>query len=215
MKTIFNKYNRKTWIIFIITLGVACIAYYKLPDRIPAHFSVSGAVNRYWGKGFIFLNSGFILLLQLTTEIIKRIDPKKNEYEHFLSYYYNIMFAVSLLIFIVQMITIGTAFHMKLNVTTIMFGACGILFSFIGNMMPKFKHNYYIGIRTSWTLADENVWYLTHRMAAKIWLIGGILMVFCIVLPNTAAVTLFAVDTAVLVLLPTAASYLFFRNLHK
>jgi uncharacterized membrane protein len=204
----------KTWVVFCVALVAACVVYSRLPEQIPVHFGINGEPNRYGGRIYIFLPAVVILFLQIVAEVFRRIDPKRKAYEQFESHYYTIMFLVSLIMIMIEMATIALSFQMNFNFTSIVLGACGILLAAIGNMMPKFKHNYFVGIRTSWTLADENVWYLTHRFASKMWVIGGIMMVLCIILPVDIAKLLFGVDLGVMVLIPVVASYLYYKKLH-
>ena len=68
--------------------------------------------------------------------------------------------------------------------------------------MPKFKHNYFIGIRTPHTLANETVWYMTHRFAGKLWFIGGILMALTAFLPGQIKLLLFLALAVLLAILP-------------
>ena len=59
-----------------------------------------------------------------------------------------------------------------------------VLFTVIGNLMPKFKHNYFIGIKTPWTLASEEVWFATHRLGGKLWFYGGLIMIIFSFIPG-------------------------------
>ncbi len=102
-----------------------------------------------------------------------------------------------------------------LNISIIMPVAVGMLFTVIGNSMPKFKQNFYAGIRTSWTLSDEEIWFKTHRFGGKLWFVGGILMMTTAVLPknmNFIALTFLAL---VLALIPVIYSYVIYRNKYK
>ena len=81
--------------------------------------------------------------------------------------------------------------------------------------MPKFKQNFYAGIKTSWTLSDEEVWFKTHRFGGKIWFIGGILMMITVFLPNTLKIIIFFSIVLILVLAPIIYSYLIYKRKHK
>ena len=214
MRMIFNKYNYKTWIVFIIVLVIASITYQRLPDVIPAHFGISGKADRFASKVSIFFFPGMIACLEIVFAVFRKLYPKKEAYDSFEPYFYKINFGVSLLVFMLELLTIYVSVHVSIHVTGFMLGALGILISFIGNMLPKLKHNFLIGIRTSWTLADEEVWYLTHRFSAKIWVIGGLVMLFCILLPENAAAIVAFADMALLSLISIMASYLYYRRIH-
>ena len=96
------------------------------------------------------------------------------------------------------------------RVTTAM---VGLLFVFLGNMMPKMKNNFFMGIRTPWTLSDPDVWNRTHRLGGILWFAGGLLTVALALcgISETLMFVLLMVLVAVLALVPTVYSYLCFR----
>jgi len=212
MKKMMNRYNAKTWIVFIISLLAALFVFPNLPNRIPTHFNVFGAPDNFGSRWTIFLLPGIIFLLQFLAEWTRKYDPKAEAYETFKSQYYNIHFAVALLLFGVEVLLIAVIFGYSIDVSVIVRIATGFLIVYLGNIMPKFKHNYFVGIKTSWTLASEKVWYLTHRFAGKVWVIGGSLMVLSVFLPVTAGWLVFLIVTVLIVLLPLGASFYFFEK---
>jgi uncharacterized membrane protein len=90
----------------------------------------------------------------------------------------------------------------------------GILFVFLGNYFKVIKQNYFIGIKTPWTLESEEVWKLTHLLAGKMWVIGGIVIVICsLVVPENLNFYFFIGITLVISIVPTVYSYLIFKKL--
>lgn len=85
----------------------------------------------------------------------------------------------------------------------------GLMFLVVGNYLPKCKQTYTVGIRLPWTLADEDNWAYTHRLAGKVWTIGGLVILALTFLRLPA---LQFVVILVLVLIPTAASFLYARR---
>ena len=79
--------------------------------------------------------------------------------------------------------------------------------------MGKLRHNWFVGIRTPWTLASEEVWTRTHRLAAPIWVSGGIVQLAGAFVRGTTGEVLFASTLAVMVLVPIGYSYVLFRKL--
>ncbi len=216
MKKIFKKENKKIWFLFAVTFLIAIISYRYLPQMIPIHFDVSGNVDNYGNRLFIFLEPFIILLMIITAEIARNVDPKKNAYDKFNKQYYMIFFLVSLIMLVIQIYTIAFSLNMKIfNINLIMPIATGLLFTIIGNSMPKFKQNFYAGIRTSWALADEDVWFKTHRLGGKVWFIGGILMMISAILPDTLKIIVFFTVVATLVLIPTIYSYVIYKSKNK
>jgi uncharacterized membrane protein len=149
----------------------------------------------------------------ITAEVARNVDPKKNAYDKFNKQYYMIFFLVSLLMLVIELYTIAFSLNMKIfNINIIMPFAVGLLFAIIGNSMPKFKQNFYAGIRTSWTLADDDVWFKTHRLGGKIWFIGGILMMISVFLPDVLKTIVFFTVVALIVVVPIIYSYIIYKN---
>ena len=212
MKYLFNRYNLKTWVLFTVAIIAACSALPHLPNEIPIHFNMAGEIDNYGSKYMIFLGPILILIFQVIAEVCRHIDPKKDNYDLFKNYYYQIIFLIGLVMLAVQGITIAAAFGKNVHISTIMPIMIGILFVFIGNMIPKFKNNYTIGIRTSWTLANEQVWYETHRFAGKVWVIGGLLVAFIAFLPTVWKMIAFFTVIFLMVIIPIVFSYIRYKN---
>jgi uncharacterized membrane protein len=215
MQKFFHPYNRKIWLVFILTLLIGIFIFPKLPEEIPVHFDVSGHADSYGSRWTIFLAPGINFAMIFLAESLRKIDPKSGTYKKFEPHYYNIHFIIALLMMGIQLMTIFYTFGYEINVSRIMPLMMGLLFIFLGNMMPKFKPNYFVGIKTSWTLASERVWYMTHRLAGKVWVIGGLFAVFLVFLPTRAIVWAFIIILAFLVLIPVLASLYFYQKYEK
>jgi len=81
--------------------------------------------------------------------------------------------------------------------------------------MPKFKHNYFVGIRTSWTLASEDVWYKTHRFGGKVWVAAGLLLITSLFFGVTGKAVIFIISLTVMVVAPIIYSYVEFQKVKK
>lgn len=213
MSKIFKRENIKLWILFAATLIIGLVSYSKLPEQIPIHFDAAGNVDNYGGRIYIFLEPAVILFMIITAEVAKNIDPKKSAYNKFNKQYYLIFFLVSILMLLVQLYTLAYSLNIKtLNISILMPFVVGLLFTFIGNSMPKFKQNFYAGIRTSWTLSDEEVWFKTHRFGGKVWFIGGIIMMISSILSSSLKMWIFFCTVAILAIAPMVYSYVIYKN---
>lgn len=212
MKKFIHQYNRKIWLLFIITFVIAVSSLAFLPQQLPIHFNVQGEPDNFAGKWSIFLAPAIILLFIFLAEILRDYDPKSKNYIKFETYYYGIHFAVSLLMLFIQVYTIAFVLGWQVNISRLMPPAIGLLLLFLGNIMPKFKHNYFVGVRTSWTLASERVWYLTHRFAGKIFVISGLLFILTGFLPFKYTTWLIVLIIALLIFLPVTASFYYYRK---
>ena len=103
------------------------------------------------------------------------IDPRRRSYEKFGRAYDAFRLALALFVLILQGVTLYAAFYPDgLDVSRIIAACVGALLCVAGNYMPKFRHNYFCGIRTPWTLASETCWRRTHRFAGPLWFWGGL-----------------------------------------
>jgi len=203
------------WTIIAVSFVVTFIAYPHLPDRVPIQFAFDGSVNSYGDKITIFLLPALVLLGYIGIPIFAKIDPKSENYEKFKTTYQffrcsiTVVFAV-MHFFILYKIFMpdDTVFDISRSVLFVI----GILFIILGNQMPKLKQNYFIGIRTPWTLAHSDVWYKTHRVGGISWTLAGALIIFSQFLP-LADITFFIAVITISVLIPVIYSYVSFQKL--
>ncbi|WP_124059047.1 SdpI family protein [Vaginisenegalia massiliensis] len=215
MRTYIPRGALKNWVLFAIALVVALYFYPSLPNQIATHFNFDGQVDEYGSKSYIFLAPAIILGMNLLGEVIKRIDPKHSNYQRFEPTYYWLFFLIGCLMLITQVMTILVANNIDVEVNKIMLASIAILFIGLGNIMPKIKHNFSTGIKTPWTIADERVWYLTHRLGGKCMIGGGLVFLLGLLLPQTWLGYLFAVAMIIAVGIPTVASYFYFQRLQN
>lgn len=91
----------------------------------------------------------------------------------------------------------------------------GVMFIVIGNYLPKIKQNRTLGIKISWTLNNEENWNKTHRFGGKVWVIGGLMILFSVFLPSTAMVLVMVCVIVAMVIIPTVYSYCIFKKHQK
>lgn len=92
----------------------------------------------------------------------------------------------------------------------------GLLYLILGNYFKTIKANYFIGIRTPWTLENETVWKETHKLGGKLWFIGGLILILSsLLLEKQTNFTLFIIVTAIISIIPVVYSYLKFQNVKK
>lgn len=211
-----KKVNLFVWGIGILCLIVALCVYPFLPDTIPIHWDLQGNANGYGSPLSIFLMPILAIGCDIGMIISKKIDPKREQYTRFLSVYqgFRILFAVFMAgvfaLMILQILYPDTSY-----ICVVAPIATGILFFYIGNEMPKIRPNYFFGIKTPWTLADEDVWRKTHRIAGRIWVLCAILFMLIVCLPNAWILPAIIVILVFMVLYPVIYSYLIFRKQKK
>ena len=173
--------------ILILTFATAIVAYPYLPDRLASHWGVSGQVNGYlpkiWG---LFIIPAISAALALLFMAIPRIDPLKNNIAKFMDAYEQFVIIILAFLLYVSLITILWNLGFRFNITQLLSPAMGALFYACGILIGKAKRNWFIGIRTPWTLSSDRVWDRTHAIGGKLFRIAGILALIGIVLPGIA-----------------------------
>ena len=206
------KQSKSSILLTVVSLLLSLTVFSSLPEQIPAHWNVHGTVDRFAPKLTVFIFPGIIFLITILFQFMRRTDPNSDNYDKFQREYHRYTFVIGLVFFAVQIMTIAAAFRMDFNVNLIFCLGIGSLFIFIGNLLPKTKHNYFIGIRTPWTLADEQNWFRTHRLAGKIWVLGGLIVALTALAPESFQVPVFLTILAVMVVTPFVYSYTDFRK---
>ena len=206
MKNFFRKEMLKTWIVVIVSIVISVAALFIMPDTIPSHFGANGLPDAWGPKYVILLYPAVQLFVVLFAEPMKRMDPKVNNYGRFNKYYYEFFFGFALFFLFIEISNIAIAMGANINVGTIICFLVGVLMLFLGNMMPKIKQNFFFGIKTPWALSDEENWYKTHRLSAKVFVVAGIIIMAFAFLPGDAKILGILVAVVVMCLVPFAYS---------
>jgi uncharacterized membrane protein len=160
----------------IITFTLTIAIYPTAPDRIVSHWNAAGQADGYmstfWGLFLIpFIMTGFVALLA----VLPRIDPHKKNYEKFQDYYdgFILLFVLFLLAIQVQIILWSIGYQISPNLTFPLL--IGMLFIYIGFLLGHAEQNWFVGIRTPWTLSSATVWKKTHEIGGKLFIIAGVI----------------------------------------
>ncbi|MNC24051.1 Immunity protein SdpI [compost metagenome] len=210
MKDFKWKWQDTMIVIFgVLSLGYALVNYSKLPEQLPAQFSISGEVNTYWSKGSIIAFLGFMgLIFPLAMQFIRNIDPKKDNYSKFPNAYKMIRLAAAALFDTMLILNVSYGLDQSIPAGKIAMVALGLLFVVAGNFMPQIRDNYFTGIRTAWTLASPEVWRKTHRFSGVMWMIGGLLIALGAFLPKSLSISMIIAALIIVIFLPFAYSWL-------
>ncbi|MCI9582182.1 MAG: DUF1648 domain-containing protein [Clostridium sp.] len=194
-------------------LLVTAVSYPLLPDQIPTNWQVDGTVA-YSPKSQIWLIYGLLPLFTVLFDVLPRIDPRKNHYRKFAPYYDSFCIFLEIFCLIILGIILSESFYPgRLSVGRIVISLLGILFMWIGNMMPKLKSNYYMGIKTPWTLSDDDIWLRTHRLGGKtMFLAGAMLLIFGRLLATKGGMPIALTGILLAAFLPALMSYVWWRQ---
>ncbi|MCK5564296.1 MAG: SdpI family protein [Planctomycetes bacterium] len=162
----------------LIIAGFAVSFYYypQLPDRMASHWNAKGQVDDTMGKEVgAFMMPAAMAITAAIFLVILRIDPLKKNIEKFKSYYFGFIIAECLLLFGIHCWMLLWNVGIKMSPNVIMPIGIGPLFFFIGYIMKNIKRNWFMGIRTPWTLSNETVWKRTHEVSGKLFMGSGII----------------------------------------
>ncbi len=182
------------WICAALPLAATAALYPLLPEVIPIHWNASGEIDGWGPRSQAFILAAVCLGVSLLLRFLPLLDPKRNSYRQFSRGYFAVRLVCAAFFCLMQGVTLASAFHpAALPIDRLTFGGMGLVFCVMGNFMPKFKHNYFCGIRTPWSLASEENWWRTHRLAGLFWFWGGLAIAVLAVFLGGTALTLAAV----------------------
>ena len=206
-----------TILVLIMIVGAAVVGlalWNQLPNQMASHWNINdevdGTMPKFWGVFMMPLVSLGLFLLFL---VIPNIDPNKANIAEFRE-----SFNLFIGLFVVFMLYIhGLTLAWNLGYTgfkmsTSMLPALGLLFIFIGFMLRRAKRNFFIGIRTPWTLSSDTVWEKTHRIGAVLFMGSGVLAIIGGLVGGATAFWLFFIPLIGSVLVLVIYSYLLYRN---
>ncbi|MGE5672699.1 MAG: SdpI family protein [Mycobacterium leprae] len=203
-------------LLLIANLVFSIWVYPKLPAQVPVHFGANGVANRFgpaWEGAFMTpLMAIGLYFLMLYAPII---DPRRRNYANFPGALKLFRWALVMVLTVIHLTTVWADLGNAVRINMVVPLAIGALFALLGNQMGRIRHNYFMGIRTPWTLANEQVWTQTHRFAGRIWVVCGLGMMLAALLPAPYGSWLMVVAILATVLGSVLYSYVAYRRVTK
>lgn len=164
-----------TSLVILLPILVGVILWNQLPEQIPTHWNAAGEVDGWSSKAFgVFGLPLMMLAFQWICVLGTGADPKKaNHPEKIL---HLVLWIIPVISIVLNTIVYMVALDQSVRVEVIMPVFIGLVFTIVGNYMPKCKQNYTIGIKIPWTLNSEENWNKTHRFAGWLWTICGLVI---------------------------------------
>jgi len=193
-----NLFKQACFLVAIIAVAMGFFVYPLLPSDVPVHWNATGQVDGIgpdW-QGAFLLPALIAAVLLIFVTVPKMVVFKKN-FKAFEKQYWMLSYAIILFFMLFYAITLLPNFGYDFNMSQMLGLPMGMLFISIGVLMPSFKRNFFVGIRTPWSLANDKVWDKTHKFGGKAFLLAGMATLFSLPFPQaTIAITVGAVLTA-------------------
>jgi uncharacterized membrane protein len=180
-----NRWLSVAVLLTVLSLGVPLYLYYGRPDllreQIPTHYNAAGEVDKVTPREEILpqwlilpcLMVGFTVLMRL----LPWLSPEGFKVDSFRDTFFFLMAVAAALFFYIQLLLVlGGVEGVSLDTTRWLLGGLSLFFSVLGNRLGKVRRNFWMGVRTPWTLANETVWIQTHRLTAWLWVPGGVVL---------------------------------------
>jgi len=208
-------------LVAIVPLVYLYFIWNTLPESIPTHFNGRFEADKFGTKSDILKALLVMALvsigLSLLINNLNAIDPKKrypDENSLMTKISWTVVIFISLLMLIIVYTTknygqanISSLFHKSIFILV------ALIFAVLGKLMTNLKPNYFIGIRTPWTLEDGDNWQKTHQLASRIWFWGGLLtLLLIIIMPADYSHYIFLSTIIPIALVPVVYSFILFRE---
>lgn len=161
-------------VLIVIAFAASAAVYDRLPDPMPTHWNLSGEVDGWtplpWGA--------FLLPLMLVAGlaifyVIPMIDPRKANYAKFKGTYEVLIITVMTFMLSVHLLVLANATGANVSINRVVPIGVAVLLMVVGNLLPRTRPNWFVGIRTPWTLSSDRVWERTHRFAGHLFVAAG------------------------------------------
>jgi len=199
-----------TSLVTLIPIVIGLLLWNKLPEQVPFHWDINGNVDNWASRTVsVFVMPAVLLAVHWLCVLMSTIDPKSKNYHP--STIRLVLWICPMISLLVNALVYCYALGYGLRVEVIMPLFMGALFVVIGNLLPKMRQTYTMGIKLPWTLNSEENWNKTHRFAGKLWVAGGVVIMATAFFGNF---WIFIGIVALMVIVPTVYSYLYYRS-HK
>jgi len=210
----FTLLDGAALVVWLLPAVYLFFIYSSLPQTVPMHYGLNGKVNMYGDKSELltlqWIMLGVPVLVYLLLKFLPVIDPKK-QIKYGESTFQKLAFGLVVFLTALNIVILFSTAHNGFKIDKLIFPLIGLMFVFLGNIMNSIKPNYFAGIRTPWTLENEDNWRATHRLASRIWFTGGIILtILMLFLPPEAGTIVFTTCVLIMAFVPIVYSYVYF-----
>ena len=197
-----------TTLVMLIPMFIGLLLWNQLPEQIPSHWNIHGEVDGWSSKAFaVFFFPALLMAIHWVCVFASCADPKAKNYHPKMIRL--VLWICPVLSLLLNSMVYATALGYQLSVEIIMPLLVGLMFIIVGNLLPKCRQSYTMGIKLPWTLASEENWNKTHRFGGKVWTVGGVIIMATAFL---GSFWLLIATMVVMVAAPTIYSYCLYRK---
>ena len=207
---------RSRWfglVIAVVAVALSLWAYPRLPPSVVTHWSLNGTPDGYssrlWALAIIPV---MLVIMTVIFNVLPKIDPRHENYVKFLSSYWLIANAVIVFLLVAHGLIIAAGLGFSIKIDRLMPLGIGLLFVFLGNFLTRVEPNWFVGIRTPWTLSSDTVWRRTHRTGGWVFVIGGLVLASTALLPRAAFLPLLIATIVITPAIPIVQSYVLWKR---
>src|SRR5271157_2022835 len=198
--------------LLVLSLGIAVFAYPILPQQVASHWNAQGQVDGYTSRlSGLTLLPAMLIGISLLLLFIPQIDPLKANIQLFRAEYNGFIAVFALFMFYLHLITVAINLGLAADMNQLLFPAMGFFVFYVGLLLGKARRNYFIGIRTPWTLNSDTVWNKTHQLGSKLFEVAGAITLVGVFFPHIA-VYIFLIVLMAVSLVTIVYSYFAFRQ---
>jgi uncharacterized membrane protein len=194
--------------------GAASVwAYPRLPPTVATHWNFRGEPNGYSSRLLAaVLLPALIIGFTLLVQVLPKIDPKGANYQKFSRVFWLLMNGIIAFFGVLHLVVLANGIGAPVNMGRVLTIGIGVLFVLIGNFLGQVEPNWFLGIRTPWTLSSDTVWRKTHRTAAWLFVLGGVLFAATTFVRPSAAVVIGVTTLIVVAVIPIVQSYVLWNR---
>jgi len=207
---------RSRWfglVIAVVAVALSIWAYPQLPPTVATHWGLNGMPNGYSSRAMAVAIIPLVLLVMTGLfRVLPRLDPRRDNYAKFIGTYWLIANTVILFILVAHGLIIASGLGYSVKIDRLMPIGVGLLFVVLGNYLTRVEPNWFVGIRTPWTLSSDTVWRKTHRTGGWLMVLAGLVVASGAFLPHGAFLPLFVVVILVMAVIPIVQSYVLWKR---
>src|SRR5437667_2967369 len=207
---------RSRWfglVIAALAVAMSIWADPQLPPTMATHWSLNGTPDgfssRLWALAIVPI---VLVAMTVLFNVLPKVDPRRENYAKFVSTYWLIANAVIVFLLVAHAMVIAAGLGFSVKIDRLMPLGVGLLFVFLGNYLTRVEPNWFIGIRTPWTLSSDTVWRRTHRTGGWLMVIGGLVLAIAAFVARSAFLALFVATIILVAVIPVVQSYVLWKR---